>query len=372
MRGVREDRRPVGPSPDMPGVRRNPLLRLLAESAREPARARRGASGPRVRGAPGTAGSMAMSMTRIARTDPPEAPWPLLGLPDWRATYATLHMWTQVVGKVCLALTPLSNHFWNVAFQVTSRGLSTPAMDADGRALTITFDFVAHELVLHVSDGGDDRIALEPRTVADFYRAVLGALTNLGVSARIWPMPVEVPDPVRFDTDVVHGAYDGTWANAFWRALVAMKPVFEAFRCGFVGKCSPVHFFWGSFDLAVTRFSGRRAPERPGADAITREAYSHEVISHGFWPGSGAAAEPAFYAYAAPEPEGFKAATVRPAAAFYGLEYNEFLLSYEAVRASTSPRAELKAFLESTYARAADLARWPRADLERIRNETVR
>ncbi len=303
-------------------------------------------------------------MTRPS-ISPPDGVWPRLTLGAWRDTCATLHMWTQVVGKVCLALTPLSNHFWNVAFRVTSRGLATPSMVSEGRALTITFDFVAHALVLETSDGGAERLALEPRTVADFYRAVMKALEGLGVAVRIRPVPVEVPDPVPFEKDTLHRAYDPEWASAFWRALVAMTPVFEAFRCGFVGKCSPVHFFWGSFDLALTRFSGRRAPERPGADPILREAYSHEVISHGFWPGSGTFPEPAFYAYAAPEPPGFRRAGVRPAAAFYSTGFNEFLLPYEAVRTAASPSAELTAFLESTYENAADLARWPRAELER-------
>jgi len=281
-------------------------------------------------------------------------------------------MWTQVVGKVCLALTPLSNHFWNVAFQVTASGLATPTMVSDGRAVTVTFDFVAHELVLQCSDGGTERIKLESQTVADFYRAVMGALGRLGVAVRIWPMPVEVSDPIRFDADSVHRSYDPAWANAFWRALVAMKPVFERSRGGFLGKCSPVHFFWGSFDLAVTRFSGKRAPARPGADAITHEAYSHEVISHGFWPGGGAAPEPAFYAYAVPEPPGFKTVHVRPATASYSTALGEFLLPYETVRAAASPRVELTAFLESTYDNAADLAGWPRAELERGRNGTIR
>ena len=298
--------------------------------------------------------------------------WPRLTFGAWRETYATLHMWTQVVGKVCLALTPLVNHFWNATFQVTARGLTTPAMDSNGRALTISFDFVAHELVLQSSGGVTEQIALEPQTVADFYRAVMGALGRLGVAVRIWPMPVEVPDPIRFEADSLHRSYDPAWANAFWRALVPMKPVLERFRGGFIGKCSPVHFFWGSFDLAVTRFSGRRAPERPGADAMTREAYSHEVISHGFWPGSGAVRDPAFYAYAAPEPMGFKTVGVRPAAASYNAEFGEFLLPYEAVRAAASPGAELTAFLERTYDSAADLAGWPRTELERGRSATGR
>ena len=291
--------------------------------------------------------------------------WPALPQDAWPDTYATLHMWTQVVGKVCLALTPLANHFWNVAFQVTARGLATPALAAGGRALTITFDFVAHQLLFDRSDGHTERISLEPRTVADFYRLVMDALHRMGVDISIWTMPVEIPEPIRFEADVLHRSYDPAAANAFWRALVAIKPVFESFRCGFVGKCSPVHFFWGSFDLAVTRFSGRRAPERANADSITRESYSHEVISHGFWPGSGAIREPAFYAYAAPEPDGLRNVIARPAAAFYSTELSEFILPYEAVRTANSPATALTEFLTSTYDAAAALAAWNRIDLER-------
>ena len=291
--------------------------------------------------------------------------WPALPLDAWRDTYATLHMWMQVVGKVCLALTPPTNHFWNIAFQITARGLTTPAMYADSRVLTMTFDFLDHQLVVQSSDSRTERIPLAPRTVAEFYRTVMETLRRLDVDVHIWPMPVEVPNPIRFDRDDVHRSYDAAAAQAFWRILVAIKPVLERFRCEFVGKCSPVHFFWGSFDVAVTRFSGRRAPERPGADAMTREAYSHEVISHGFWPGGGPIAEPVFYAYAAPEPPGFKTAAVRPSAAFYSTELNEFFLPYDAVRTAASPDDELTAFLASTYDAAAALAGWNRAELER-------
>jgi Family of unknown function (DUF5996) len=260
---------------------------------------------------------------------------------------------------------PPANHFWNIAFQISARGLVTPAMPIDHRALTIVFDFIDQQLVMQCSDGGSVRIPLEPRTVAEFYRLVIDALHRLGVDVRIWPMPVEVPDPIRFDRDEVHRSYDPKAAQAFWQILVRIKPILERFRCEFIGKCSPVHFFWGSFDVAVTRFSGRRAPERPGADAMTREAYSHEVISHGFWPGGGAVAEPAFYAYAAPEPAGLKDAAVRPAAAFYSRDFNEFILPYEAVRTAPSPADDLTAFLSSTYEAAATLGGWNRADLER-------
>jgi hypothetical protein len=274
-------------------------------------------------------------------------------------------MWSQVVGKICLASTPRSNHFWNIAFLVTPRGLATPTMMAGDRAFTMTFNFVGHRLEIECSDGGTREIPLEPQTVADFYRRVMRALRDMGIDLRIWTMPVEVPDPIRFELDVMHRTYDAERANTFWRVLLSIKPVLERFRCRFVGKSSPVHFFWGSFDLAVTRFSGRRAPERQGADAITREAYSHEVISHGFWPGGGAVAEPAFYAYAAPEPAGFKSAAIRPGAAFYSDAFSEFILPYEAVRAAAAPEAELTSFLTSTYDSGASLANWDRAQLER-------
>jgi hypothetical protein len=294
------------------------------------------------------------------------AEWPALPLDAWRETYATLHMWMQIAGKICLALTPLSNHYWNMTFRVASRGLITPPIViGDGRLMTMTFDFVSHQLVIQCSDGRVEQIDLAPRTVADFYRTVMEALTRLGVHVRIWTTPVEIPDPIPFDRDTVHHAYDPAAANRFWRVLVAIAPVFERFRGGFLGKCSPVHFFWGSFDVAVTRFSGRQAPERPGADAMMREAYSHEVISHGFWPGSGPMQEPAFYAYAVPEPEGLKTAQIDPPAAYYNTELSEFILPYEAVRTSASPAEDLTAFFESTYRVAADMAGWNRVELDR-------
>jgi Family of unknown function (DUF5996) len=296
---------------------------------------------------------------------PSQQVWPALPLAGWRDTYATLHMWTQVVGKVCLALTPLTNHYWNIAFRVTARGLVTPPMIAGGTTMTMTFDFLDHQLVIDCSDGRTERLALEPRTVADFHAAVMSLLERLDVRVRIWSMPVEVPSPIRFEEDTVHHAYDPAAARTFWDVILAITPVFERFRSRFTGKCSPVHFFWGSFDLAVTRFSGRPAPERPGADAITREAYSHEVISHGFWPGGAALPEPAFYAYAVPEPEGLKRAAVEPAAAYYNTGLSEYILPYEAVRTAADPSADLMSFLESTYDTAADLAQWKRSELER-------
>jgi len=301
-------------------------------------------------------------------TPDPRAPtdaWPVLPLAAWQDTYATLHMWTQVVGKICLALTPRTNHFWNIALQITPVGLTTPLMASGGRACTIAFDFLAHELTIQCSDGSFETIPLEARSVADFYHLVMAAMARLGIDVRIWTMPVEVPNPVRFELNTVAGGYDPAGATALWRILVAIKPVLERFRGRFIGKCSPVHFFWGSFDAAVTRFSGRRAPERPGADSITRESYSHEVISHGFWPGGGPVPEPVFYAYAAPEPPGFKTAKAGPAAAYYHTELNEFILPYEAVRTAVDPEASLTEFLQTTYDAGADLAQWNRAELER-------
>ena len=294
-----------------------------------------------------------------------ERTWPSLPLDSWRDTRDTLQMWTQIVGKICLALTPRVNHFWNIALQITPRGLMTPALPYGDRTFTLTFDFVAHELVIQISDGTREVLPLRPQTVADFYRALMDTLHRLGIDVRIWTMPVEVPEPIRFEQDTTHRSYDAAAAHRFWEVLLAIAPALQAFRAEFIGKCSPVHFFWGSFDVAVTRFSGRRAPERPGADTITRESYSHEVISHGWWPGGGAIDEPAFYAYAAPEPEGLKTAQVEPAAAFYSPDLSEFVLPYEAVRLAAQPEADLRAFLRTTYDAAARLARWDRASLER-------
>ncbi len=291
--------------------------------------------------------------------------WPPLPLNAWRETYATLHMWSQIVGKVALALMPPMNHFWYVALQIRSGGLSTLLLPHGNRMFTMTFDFVTHDLVVQSSDGAMEKIPLEPRSVKAFYEIVMDTLRRMGLETRIWPMPVEIPNPIRLDTDVTHHSYDPVTANTFWHILVTIKPVFEDFRTRFIGKSSPVHFFWGSFDLASTRFSGRRAPERPGADPITKEAYSHELISHGFWPGSGPIQEPAFYAYAAPEPAGFQDAAVQPRAAFYSKDLSEFILPYEAVRNSSSPESDLTAFLETTYNAGADLGKWDRANLER-------
>jgi hypothetical protein len=290
--------------------------------------------------------------------------WPELPYEAWKDTYATLHMWTQIVGKVALAQAPPLNHSWGIAMQVTPRGLATRTLPHGGRTFSIQFDFVDHRLIIHASDGRGKALALRPQSVADFYREVMGALDEMGLPVKIWPMPVEIPSPIRFDEDTVHHAYDSEYANRWWTILSQVARVFTQSQCNFVGKCSPVHFFWGSFDLAVTRFSGRPAPPREGP-AFMREAYSHEVISHGFWPGSGAILEPTFYSYAVPEPAGLKDAPVQPEAAYYHRELGEFVLPYEAVRNAVSPDQAILAFIESTYDHAATLAGWDTKSLAR-------
>ena len=292
--------------------------------------------------------------------------WPPLPYEEWKDTYATLHRWMQIVGKVALAQAPPVNHSWGIAMRVTPRGISTQALPYGRRSFTMEFDFVSHRLVVLTSEGESRALSLAPRSVAAFYREVLSMLQEMSMPVAIWPMPVEIADPVliRFDQDEQHHAYVPEQANRFWRILVQVERIFSASRCAFVGKCSPVHFFWGGLDLAVTRFSGRPAPPREGP-AFMREAYSHEVISHGFWPGSGPVLEPAFYGYAVPEPAGFKDARVRPDAAYYHREFGEFILPYEAVRNSSSPDNAIYAFIDSTYDVAATLAHWDRAALER-------
>jgi hypothetical protein len=290
--------------------------------------------------------------------------WPALPYDEWKDTYATLHMWMQVVGKVALAQAPPINHSWAVAFQITTRGLSTRTLPYGARSFAIEFDFVAHQLVIRASDGAMSTLPLAPRTVATFYREVMDTLREMSLPVEIWTVPSEVPSPIRFEADTVHASYDPEYANRLWRILVQVERVMTGARCSFVGKCSPVHFFWGGMDLAVTRFSGRPAPPREGP-AFMREAYSQEVISHGFWPGSGPVLEPAFYAYAAPEPPGLKEARVEPAAAFYHRELGEFILPYEAVRNAADPDAALRSFVDSTYEQAATLGRWDRSALER-------
>ncbi|HXJ04491.1 MAG TPA: DUF5996 family protein [Candidatus Acidoferrum sp.] len=291
--------------------------------------------------------------------------WPELPREAWQDTYATLHMWTQIVGKVRLALSPNINHWWGVPLYVNSFGLTTSAIPYAGGNFEAQFDFIHHQLVIRTSNDAILTLALAPRSVADFYREFMAALASLGIAVKIWKMSVEIPDPIPFDKDTKHATYVPEYANRFWRILARCDAVFNEFRAGFIGKSSPVHFFWGSFDLAVTRFSGRRAPAREGADSITREAYSHEVISAGFWPGGGDIKGAAFYAYAAPEPPGFAKSPVRPAEAFYHPQLKEFILMYDDVRRAASPRDTLLAFLQSTYDGAADLAKWNRKELER-------
>jgi len=304
-------------------------------------------------------------------TDRAEA-WPSLPLAEWQDTAATLQLWTQLVGKIRLALAPMINHWWQVPLYVTARGLTTAAMPYGNRSLQIDFDFIDHRLIIACSDGAGGGFALVPRSVAEFHRLVMAELKRLGIAVRIWTMPVEIPGAIPFEADQVHKSYDRDFANRFWRLLVQCDRVFNVFRAGFTGKVSPVHFFWGSFDLAVTRFSGRPAPPHPGTapnigNWVMREAYSHEVSSAGFWPGGGVVNEPAFYSYCYPQPAGFERATVGPDGAYWHPELGEFILPYEAVRRAAEPDARLLAFLDSTYAAAADLGQWDRAALERPR-----
>ena len=290
---------------------------------------------------------------------------PALPFDSWKDTLGTLHMWAQIVGKVRLKLCPLVNHWWNVPFYVTARGMTTSAMPYERRAIEVQFDFIEHKILIETSEGRVVAMAMEPQSVADFYKKFMALLGELGVSVHIWTMPCEIPNPTPFEKDYVHSAYDPEAAHKFWRILAWVDQIFKEFRAGFQGKASPVHFFWGSFDLAVTRFSGRPARERPGADSITREAYSHEVSSAGFWPGGGDIKGPAFYSYAAPEPPGFAEQRVGPQAAFYHPQMKEFLLMYDDVRTAASPKDALMEFLQSTYNAAADLGKWDRKSLER-------
>jgi hypothetical protein len=298
---------------------------------------------------------------RGARPDP----WPALPLSEWRATRDTLHMWTQIVGKVKLALAPPQNHWWQVPLYVSARGLTTSVMPCGDGTVEILFDFVDHDLIVTASDGRVKAMPLVPRSVASFYQELIAVLRALDVKAHIWPMPVEVREPVPFDRDEVHASYDPDFANRFWRILLQADAALEAFAGRFQGKQSPVHFFWGSFDLAGTRFSGRHAPERPGADRITREAYSQEVMSFGFWPGGDVVEEAAFYAYAAPEPAGFREASPRPDDARYVPELGEFILPYRAVRESGAPRETVLEFFQQTYEVGSTLGRWDRSALDR-------
>ena len=302
-------------------------------------------------------------------------PWPALPLAGWQDSYETLHLWTQVVGKVRLALAPMVNHWWQVPLYVCARGLTTSAMPYGDRVVELTFDFRDHVLRVETSDGGSRTVALAPRSVADFHGETMAALRAVGVDVRIHRRPVELPAVIPFDEDETHAAYDGEAVRRCWRILAQAGRVLGEFRGRFVGKCSPVHFWWGSFDLACTRFSGRRAPPHPGGipnlpDRVAREAYSHECMSAGWWPGGGAVNEPAFYAYAYPEPAGCPEAGIRPDAAYYHPELREWILPYDAVRTAADPDALLLAFLESTYDVVARLGAWDRSALERAGEAT--
>jgi hypothetical protein len=298
-----------------------------------------------------------------------KTPWPELPTAAWRDTYATLHLWTQVVGKVRLAKSPWLNHSWQVTLYVTPRGLTTSPVPDGTRTFQIDFDLIDHRLRISTSDGKQRHFALAGQSVASFHAATVAALAELGIIVVIDEMPNELPDPVRFSEDSAHASYDPDAVGSFLQILVNCDRVFKQFRTGFLGKASPVHFFWGSFDLAVTRFSGRRAPRHPGGvphlpDAVAHEAYSHEVSSAGFWPGSGVIDYPAFYSYAYPEPPGFRAAMVRPDAAFFSEAVSEFILPYDAVRKADNPDRTLLDFLNSTYEAAANSAKWDRDALE--------
>ena len=298
--------------------------------------------------------------------------WPPLPLGEWEDTLSTLHRWMQMVGKTRLALAPMENHWWNVTFYLTARGLGTSPMPYDGREVDIEFDFVDHHLIARTTDGETRALELRPQSVADFWAEYRELLRSLGISAHIWPRPVEIADTTRFDDDRQHASYDPEAASRCWRILVQTDRLLKEFRGRFLGKSSPSHFFWGSFDLACTRFSGRRAPPHPGgipnlADSITRESYSHECISAGWWPGASASPIPeaAFYAYAYPEPPGCPDARIAPTGASYHPVMKEWILPYEAVRTAGDPDDMLREFLESTYIAAATLGRWDRESLER-------
>jgi hypothetical protein len=307
-------------------------------------------------------------MTQQSRISRSEV-WPDLPYKAWQDTCTTLHLWTQIVGKIRLALTPWVNHQWHITLYVTVRGLTTSPIPYDGRIFQIDFDFIDHVLIIKVSDGQQRCLSLVTQPVADFYASVMAALNELGIQVQIHQTPNEIPDAIPFSQDRVHSAYDAAYAQRFWRVLLQVDRVFKQFRTGYLGKVSPVHLFWGSFDLTVTRFSGRRATPHPGGipnlpDAVTREAYSHEVSSAGFWPGGGGIDYPAFYSYAYPAPKGFELAPVQPKDAFYHQGLGEFILPYDAIRTAASPDEILLTFLQSTYEAAAELGGWNRTALE--------
>lgn len=311
-----------------------------------------------------------MTDSASSSASPESGSWPDLPFHEWQDTYATLHMWTQIVGKIRLVQSPWVNHSWHVTLYVTSRGLTTSPIPFGNRSCQIDFDFIDHQLLISVSDGRLATMALRARPVADFYGELMARLAELGLGVRIHTTPNELVDGIAFEQDYTHASYEAQYANRLWRALVQADRVLKEFRSRFIGKCSPVHFFWGSFDLAVTRFSGRLAPEHPGGvphcpDWVTREAYSHEVSSCGFWPGGGTVPYPVFYAYAYPEPAGFSTASLRPDGAVYESTLREFILPYDAVRRAPSPDAMLLEFLQSSYEAAAGLGHWDRPALER-------
>ena len=302
--------------------------------------------------------------------DSREEAWPSLPLESWRDTYATLHLWTQIVGKIRLVQSPWVNHSWHVTLYVTSRGLTTSPIPYRARTFQIEFDFLHHQLAIQTSDGRLGTLPLDPQSVATFYHRLMEEMGKLDLPVAIHKKPNEVPEPIDFDQDESHRTYDQEYAHRFWRILVQADRVLKEFRAAFIGKVSPVHLFWGALDLAVTRFSGRRAPQHPGGvpnlpDWVTREAYSHEVSSFGFWPGGGAIPYAAFYSYAYPEPAGFSAEAVKPGGAFYSADLREFILPYDIVRQSEAPDHTLLDFLQSTYEAAANLAKWDRRLLER-------
>ena len=326
---------------------------------------------------------MPFSFPRTAPTRPPiritptASAWPRLRVEDWTTTRDTLHLWTQIVGKVRLAQSPLLNHWWQVTLYVSPRGLTTGAIPEGNRLFDMEFDFIDHALWIRTSDGHTRQVMLRPVSVAEVFADVTIALSELGIAVEINEMPNEIPNAIPFSQDRIHTVYDPDYANRFWRVLLRTNAAFRRFRTAFLGKASPVHFFWGSFDLAVTRFSGRRAPVHPGGiphlpDTVVREAYSHEVSSAGFWPGGGPIDYAAFYSYAYPAPDGFAAAPVRPAQAFFSKAMGEFILPYDAVRTAPDPDAALMEFLQSTYEAAANAAGWDRASLEGAMGEVAR
>lgn len=297
--------------------------------------------------------------------------WPALPLAEWRETCDTLHMWTQIVGKVRMELSPHRNHWWSTALYVTARGLTTSPIPYERGVFDMTFDFLDSRLLIEASDGSRRGVVLAPRSVADFYVDVMGQLGSLGVDVKIDPHPQEFPNPIPFQEDQTHASYDAEYARRFWQILLQTDRLLKEFQSDWLGKASPAHFFWGSFDLCVTRFNGKRAPEREGADCVTKEAYSHECISAGFWPGGGPVEDAAFYSYAAPPPEGYGSERARPDVAYFDAAWHEYILMYEDVRRAADPDQAVRDFLQSTYETGAKFAHWDRASLERPTDPTT-